>query len=231
MITVITYKSQFGIDLNTIVNGDSAETGLVYDKLRLKQFLATFDKKINEDNLQFIESVKNEEEEIRLSMLSQFDVDNSLYYFKDILLKSIFISSYSMLESRLIKTCEICMQHNDILPYKIFRNKKGNWNGFKIAIDYLATEMKINTSTLVADLDTILKYKEIRKAIVHYGSVIDESKTVGFFSKDEGISINDGLITINDRKFVEKFIDLSCDFISRLIAIMIIQLELIEKLD
>ena len=33
--------------------------------------------KIDEDNLQLLESVKNEEEEIRLSILRQFHVDNS----------------------------------------------------------------------------------------------------------------------------------------------------------
>lgn len=229
MFTIITYKSQFGIDLNTIVDGDSSETGLIYDKLRLEQFLTAFDKRIDEDNLQFLESVKNEEEEIRLSMLSQFDIDNSLYYFKDILLKSIFIASYSMFENRLIKTCEICTQHNQIVPYKTFRKKKGRLSEIEIAVDYLATEMKISTNALFKDLDIILKYKEIRKALVHYGSMIDESKKDGFLPKDNGLEINDGIISITERKFVESFIDLSCDFISRLIEIMNIQLELIEK--
>lgn len=229
MFTQITYKNKFGIDLNTIVHGDAMESGLLFDKLRLKQFLATFEDRINEDNLQFLEAVKNEKEDIRLSILSQFNIDNSLNYFKDLLLKSVFISSYAMFENRIIKTCEICMQHNDIVPYKTFRKKKGNLSEFETAVAYLGSEMKINTNTLLPDINILLEFKDIRTAIIHRGSEIDISKLYKFSFKDSGLVNNDGILKFNNRKFVEKFIDLSCDFICRIIEKMNIELELVER--
>lgn len=223
------FLNEFAADLNQIFDGDASSFGVHYDKFRLMQFVTTVNSKIEEDNKKILESVSHEDEEVAASILSQFHYDNSLHHFKDLLLKSIFVISYSLVEKRLFDTCIICGKHYPITDFKKFRKKHGQLSDLIIPQEYLKDQMKIDFHLIINEWDMLLNYQEVRKVIVHKGSEIEETQKLSFFSKDPFLSLEDNFLKIIDEKFVENFLDLSSDFQLKLVHTINTQLNLVKR--
>ena len=217
------FLSPFGAELNLIYDGTADNIGVIYDDIRLKQFLSTIDKKIESDNNDILESLKYENPDVYASMAKQLDYDNSLFHFKDLLFKSVLLIAYSLLEKRLTEICFVFSKYNSKSDFKKFRKKYGHISDIEIPKKYLKEEMNVCLDTIESDWNAIGEFRVIRKLIVHDASEIDDISKVSFFHKDPDISLDDGHLKIVNRNFVLRFLNLSKCVLEKLIKTINVQ--------
>lgn len=158
-----TFKNDFAIELNDIF--DSPD-GIYFETLRLKQFINTINNKIIDDNDIIISELQKEDPDVYLSMIQQPNVDCSLNYFQNILLRSIFITSYTALEHRLRDICIVCGKYKGE-NYQEYRKKNGNKNDLLAPKSFLEDNLKLNLGLLVDAWGKLEDYHKLRKLIIH----------------------------------------------------------------
>ncbi len=158
-----TLKNDFAIELNNIF--DSPD-GIYFETLRLQQFIDTIQNKITDDNDIIISELQKENPYVYLSMIQQPQIDCSLNYFQNILLRSIFITSYTMLEHRLRDICVICGKYKG-QDYVKYWNKNKSKNNLLVTKGFLEDTLKLNLGLLVGAWKKLEDYHQLRKSIIH----------------------------------------------------------------
>ena len=212
-----TFKNDFAIELNDIF--DSPD-GIYFETLRLKQFINTINNKIIDDNDIIISELQKEDPDVYLSMIQQPNIDCSLNYFQNILLRSIFITSYTALEHRLRDICIVCSKHKKDKDYLRYRKTHSHSSDLIAPKEFLETELHLDLGDLNAFWVSLKDYHKLRKLIIHGHSEIEVVKLTKLieskFSKQ--LLENNG----NDwnKLFVLEFIDKSYYLLDSLIQLL-----------
>jgi len=228
MITGRIFKNKFAADLNSIYYGGDSNIGIYFDTIRLHQFLKSLHTKIQQDNIAILDDIKGESPEIQSSMLNQIDIDNTLYYFPDLLLKSVLLISYSILETKLKEICCLIGTEYGLKDYVKYRHKATGKCDLMAPKEYLSVVVKADISGVDKLWLDLFNYKEIRKAILHKGSEISQEVIPEVFKSDPNISFANGVVTIMDPKFIEVYIDKIDNLFSNLVKSFNDQFNLVE---
>ena len=188
------FINPFSNELNFCYEND--EDGVYFTIRRFEQFIYTLEKKIAEDNENILKELEDEDEDVVRSILNQYDVQNSLHYFNDTILKSFIVSIYSYFEHKLKQISEISEKY--LQPSKNIKNFKNGVSDIEKYNSFLCSEIIPDLISLDLDFQKIKKWKELRRLIVHYNSIIDGSN----LDLSTYNSINDeyGVIKITDNK-------------------------------
>lgn len=228
MITGRHFKTPFSMDLNECNENDF--DGVFYTIIRFEQFIITLKKKIDSDNQEILDKLKNEED-INSLNISPFELTNCLDYFSDNLLKSFIVSIYSYFEHKLEQISEISQHH--LSTAKKIKDYKRNSDG-KGASDiekfnsYLKFEIIPDLHQHDLIFQEILKWKDLRKRIVHNNSFVDKN-SVGIDSFSS-IKIENDYIKITDEHDLLQFLKLIDKYLNAIFALINTKYDLIEYL-
>jgi hypothetical protein len=227
MFEVRTYKNIFAEKLNLIFDGYTNDSGIFYDQLLLSDFLAFNYIKIEENKEAILKSVGDETEDVRSSILQQIDNSNVLWNFNDLLYKSVFLLSFSILDKKMRDVCLTCCIHNNLLELRKFKARNNKDKDLLIYRKYLESEMKVNFTELTERFDALLKFVDIRNCIVHSNSEIRSNNNLSYFKDWSTISVNEDYLYIKKKEFVLYFIEKMFEFLKALLDSMNYQFELI----
>ena len=212
-----TLNNDFAIELNNIF--DSPD-GIYFETLRLRQFIDTINKKIIDDNNLITSELQKEDYDVYYSMSQQPHIDCSLNYFQNILLRSIFITTYTMLEHRLRDICIVCSKHKKDKDYLKYRKTHPHSSDLIAPKEFFETELHLDLGDLNVFWVSLKDYHKLRKLIIHGHSeteIIKLTKLIGTKSSKQLLE-NNG----NDwnKLFVLEFIDKSYYLLDNLIRLL-----------
>ncbi len=217
MFKISTLKNDFAIELNDIF--DSPD-GIYFETLRLRQFIDTINKKIDADNDIIISELQKEEPDVYLSMSQQPNIDCSLNYFQNILLRSIFITSYTILEHRLRDICIVCSKHKVDNDYNKYRKAHPRSSDLIAPKEFLETKLQLNLGDLNDIWVSLKDYHKLRKLIIHGHSEIEIIKLTKLIDTKSSKQLLENNGNEWDKLFVLEFIDKSYYLLDSLIKLL-----------
>lgn len=226
MIKIRNFKNEFSGELNEC--NENKDDGVYYTIRRFEQFIITIDDKIEQDNREIMEIIKNTDEDFAVSYLSQLDISNSLHYFKDTILKSLIVSVFSYFEFKMNQFSQITEKHvpvkQKIDSFKKIENKYVSdiekYNAF--IISEIIPELKC----FYSEFEQIKIWKNIRKPIVHHNSVVNRIKID--FSKFTSFQVYLEKLEIQNNKDILDFLCLIEYYLNTIIELINKKYDLIE---
>lgn len=213
MIIARRLNGKLAEELAECIENDSNGTYQIF--LRYKLFIDKLENQIEISNNEIISNLSKEDDEVKHSMMSQPDIDNSLNYFKDLLFKSILVSLFSYLEMKLSEVAAICETHIPTLK-KITSYNKDGISGKSLSVietnfEFLNTEVALINSktTIIPDLKS---WKDIRNFIVHNKKSIANLPSTSFLESNF-IEIEDLNLKFISKQSVLNFHKFSIDLI------------------
>lgn len=212
MFTGRSFNNEFAGVLNECIVNEGDGTYFIH--LRFRHYLESLEKHINDDNELILEELKNDEPEVRSTMLKAPHIDNSLNYFKQELLASSLVAIYSYLDNKLDEIAKICKrflcQNISINKYKKIYKIPVSDLEKNLAFIYIEI-LKSDTPSLLSELIFI---KEVRKKLVHNN--FDKKILNPALLTKYNFQLFESIILL-DLKGVNMFNDLSKLFIEELV--------------
>ena len=154
--------------------------------------------------------------------------------FPKVINNSLFVTSFSFLESRLVQIIDLIENH---LKLKIkLEDFAGNTTIYRCN-KYLSKVVEVELGELECDEYMELNnYQKIRNLIVHNNSSIkkrkdrkiEEQSMYGYVQREKMLSLDkqSGIFIINDYRYIDNFLNLVSRIISKIIKKTIVSLEL-----
>jgi hypothetical protein len=215
------FRNKFSEEINAL--NEDENDGIYITNKRFQYFIDSLTNQIETNNNEILKEIEEEDSDVRISMLSQFDVDSNLNYFSDTILKSILVAIYSNFENRLDKISEIC-EENLVLKKGIKDFKKGSIINKRN--DFLKSEVIPEVSSLKSDFDKILVWNQIRNDIVHNNSMVDRFNPDKF--DHPSLIVKYDRIILKDRIVILEFLNLTSKYLMNIIDEINKRYDLIE---
>ncbi len=209
------FKNQFAIDLNYCFENN---VDGVYDTVRrFNQYLLTLQSRIEEDNKRIREEIRNESEDVALSMLNDESTQNQLYFFSDMLLQSTVVAIYSYLDIKLAELATICAKHStkkcSINWYK-YNKKKETISDIEKHHAFLQNEIIPELVGSDELFQQLLKWKNLRLFLVHKNEKKFKDKDSDFF---RSIKVSKSGISFSSNDDILDFLKLVDDYLNAIV--------------
>jgi hypothetical protein len=230
MIVGRRFVNDFSSALNSC--NEDVDDGVYFTIRRFYQLLDSLNNGVDNFNKAIIDEISGENEDIALSILNQEHVVNNMYFFKDMIAKSLVVSIYSYLEFKLgyfAKIVDDNLQNDLKIRLKYYEsihyiNKVKSYHIF--FLENVIPELS-NYKNIFEDL-VLLSF--IRNCIVHKNSSsIELRKKIKNIDRFKSIELNgDTFRIINDGDLIY-FIDKIEFYLGLIISLTNRKFSLIEK--
>lgn len=214
-------KNKFAEELINCLENDTNGTSVIF--LRFEIYINQLSNQIKDTNTEIEEELNKIFDEEKNTFKHRPDIYNSLNYFNDLLLKTIFISSYSYLELKLSEISSIC--ESEIPEIKNIKSFKKNISYVESFLKFLNSEV-ISIPNFSVFFSSIKHWKDLRNFLVHNKSL--ESLPPKKFLEDNFIQVLNYELVFLNKQAILNFINFSAELISLIKEEIEIKYKLVE---
>jgi len=202
--------------------------GIYYDINRFKQFLIEFESQLSKTNQLILKDLSKVNLEVKLSMLKQPHIDNSINHFSHILRNNSFITIYAYLETKLFELTNLTKEH---LPQKLnfqdyIKLQKRKRSKIVMMLSYFEEELQVEFDSK-KEIGKIEDFRFIRDCIIHCNADIsisrDKIKIEEIIKKAPELNSNYNLISFNSNDYIFKLGNLTIELFNELTSKLIIK--------
>ncbi len=225
--------TQFTSELEAF-NATDHYSGVYFDIYRFKQFLIDFENQLSKTNEKIMAELKNEELDVKISMLRQPHIDNSINHFLDILRSNSMITIYAYLEAKLFELTNLIKEH---LPQKLtlqvyIKQKNRKKPKIVMMLSYFEEELELELDSK-KEIGKIEDFRFIRECIIHCNADIsisnDKIKIEQIIKKLPELDRNYNILSINSNDYIFKLADLTRNLFNGLTSKLIIKYNSTQK--